>query len=57
MSRPGSIYTRCRVAARTGGCSLLTRRPMRQRLPSPPGSRSLAPDSLLSGAGGGVVAV
>jgi hypothetical protein len=57
VSRPGSTCTRCRVAARAGGCSLSTRRPMRRRSPPPPGPRSLAPGGPPPGAGGGTVAV
>ena len=41
VSRPGSTYARCRMAARSGGCSLATRK-RRDRSPPPPGSRSLA---------------
>jgi hypothetical protein len=57
VSRPGNTYTRCRMAARTSGCNLSTRRPIRRRSPPPPRPRSLALDGLPPSAGGGIVAV
>ncbi len=44
VSRPGDTCARCRVAARSGGCSLSKRKRKDPKDPSPPppGPRSLA---------------